>query len=113
EVDTDTLRPLRTVQTPQCRTVEEVTSFLKVSPTHLVKTLLYTTGNNTVAVLIRGAHEANEVKIQRLLRVTDLELATPAVVEHVTGAPVGFAGPIGLKRVRIIADHAVKALRNV
>src|SRR4029079_18509101 len=83
------------------------------SPTHLVKTLLYTTGNNTVAVLIRGDHEANEVKIQRLLRVTDLELATPTVIEHVTGAPVGFAGPIGLKQVRIIADHAVKALRNM
>ena len=49
-----------------------------------------------VAVLIRGDHEANEVKIQRLLRVTDLALADPAVVERVTGAPVGFAGPIGL-----------------
>src|SRR6185295_16554800 len=113
EVDTDTPRPLRTVQTPQCRTVEEVTSFLKVSPTHLVKTLLYSTGNNTVAVLIRGDHEANEVKIRKFLRVTELELAAPTVVEQTTGAPVGYAGPVGLKHVRIIADHAIKALRNV
>src|SRR6266705_6846747 len=44
EVDTETPRPLRTVQTPRCRTVEEVTRFLNVSPTHLVKTLLYSTG---------------------------------------------------------------------
>lgn len=113
EMDTEAHRPLRVVQTPRCRTVEEVTKFLDISPAHLVKTLLYSARTDTVAVLIRGDHEANEVKIQRFLRVTDLELATPAVVEQVTGAPVGFAGPVGLKQVRIIADHAVKALRNV
>ncbi|MFI5225004.1 MAG: proline--tRNA ligase, partial [Nitrospirales bacterium] len=95
DVDTETPRPLRTVHTPLCRTVEEVTRFLNVSPTHLVKTLLYSTGKDTVAVLIRGDHEANEIKIQRLLRVTELELATSAVVEQVTGAPVGFSGPVG------------------
>ena len=93
-VDTDPPRPLRTVQTPRCRTVEEVTRFLNVSPTHLVKTLLYSTGKDTVAVLVRGDHEANEVKIQRLLQVADLALATPTVVEQVTGAPVGCAGPV-------------------
>ena len=113
DMDTEVARPLRSVQTPHCRTVDDVTKFLNASPAHLVKTLLYSTGTDTVAVLIRGDHEANEVKIQRFLRVTDLALADPAVVERVTGAPVGFAGPIGLQHVRIIADHAVKALRNV
>jgi prolyl-tRNA synthetase len=113
EVDAETPLPIRAVQTPGCRTVEEVTGFLKISSKRLVKTLLYSAGNNTVAVLIRGDHEANEVKIRRLLRTASLELATPTVVEQVTGAPVGFAGPVGLKDVRIIADHAVQALRNV
>ncbi len=106
------LRPLRRVNTPGCRTVEEVTKFLKVAPAQLVKTLLYSTGNETVAVLIRGDHDANEIKLKRLLGATNLELAGPALVEKVTGAPVGFAGPLGLK-VRIVADHAVKAARNV
>src|SRR3990167_2787864 len=87
DMDTEAPRPLRAVQTPRCRTVEEVTKFLNVSPAHLVKTLLYSTGKETVALLIRGDHEANEIKIQRLLHVTDLELAAPAVVEQVTGAP--------------------------
>src|SRR6476620_11476776 len=50
DVDTDVPRPLRAVQTPRCRTVEEVTKFLNVSPTHLVKTLLYSTGKDTIAV---------------------------------------------------------------
>jgi prolyl-tRNA synthetase len=113
DVNPETPRPLRTVLTPGCRTVEEVTTFLNVSPARLVKTLLYSTRNATVAVLVRGDHEANEVKIRRLLRVTDLELSTPGVVEHVTGAPIGFAGPVDLKDVRIIADHAIRGLRNV
>jgi prolyl-tRNA synthetase len=106
-------RPLRRVPTPGVRTVEEVTAFLKASPDRLVKTLLYKTPKETVAVLIRGDHAANEVKIKKLLGVPDIELADAATVTSVTGAPVGFAGPIGLRQVRIVADYAVKALHNV
>jgi prolyl-tRNA synthetase len=107
------LRPLRAVSTPNCRTVEEVTRFLKIDPTQLIKTLLYSTGKETVAVLIRGDHEANEIKIKRLLGVTELELAGPATVERITGASVGFAGPVGLKDIRVLADHSIKVARNV
>jgi prolyl-tRNA synthetase len=108
----EALLPLRSVNTPGCRTVEEVTKFLKVDASKLVKTLLYSTGSETVAVLIRGDHDANEIKLKRLLGVTDVELAGPATVEKMTGAPVGFAGPVGLN-VRIVADHAVKASANI
>ena len=108
----EALLPLRSVNTPGCRTVEEVTKFLKVDASKLVKTLLYSTGSETVAVLIRGDHDANEIKLKRLLGVTDVELAGPAIVEKMTGAPVGFAGPVGLN-VRIVADHAVKASANI
>ncbi|HSA64112.1 MAG TPA: proline--tRNA ligase [Nitrospira sp.] len=106
------LRPLQTISTPGCRTVEEVTRFLNIDASQLVKTLLYSTKADTVAVLIRGDHDANEIKLKRLLGVTDIELAGPATVEQVTGAPVGFAGPVGLK-VRIVADHAIKGAKNV
>ncbi|HET9606609.1 MAG TPA: proline--tRNA ligase, partial [Nitrospira sp.] len=112
EESTEAPLPLRSVNTPGCRTVEEVTKFLKVDASKLVKTLLYSTGSETVAVLIRGDHDANEIKLKRLLGVTDLELAGPATVEKVTGAPVGFAGPVGLN-LRIVADHAVKASANI
>ena len=108
----EALLPLRSVNTPGCRTVEEVTKFLKVDASKLVKTLLYSTGSETVAVLIRGDHDANEIKLKRLLGVTDVELAGPATVEKMTGAPVGFAGPVGLN-VRIVADHAVKSSANI
>jgi len=106
------LRPLRKVPTPGARTVEEVCALLKVAPQQLVKTLLYKTPQGPVAVLLRGDHEANEVKVKKLLGLTELELADPATVTAVTGAPVGFAGPVGLRQARILADQAVPAMRN-
>ncbi|SLM48786.1 prolyl-tRNA synthetase [Nitrospira japonica] len=113
EEHVEEFRPLMAVKTPNCRTVEEVTTFLKIEPNRLVKTLLYKAGDQTVAVLVRGDHDANEIKIRRILGVTEVELAGQAVVEKITGAPVGFAGPVGLTGVRVIADHAVKTARNV
>lgn len=113
QIDAEPERPLRTISTPNCRSIEAVTAFLKVPPQRLVKTLLYRSGKETVAVLVRGDHAVNEVKLKKLLGVSEVELADPALVEAVTGAPVGFAGPVGLKHVRILADQAVPALRNV
>ncbi len=104
---------LETVQTPGTKTVEEVCTFLKVSPDRLVKTLLYqTSAGDVIAILIRGDHEANEIKINRFLGTTEIRLASAETVSTVSSAPVGFAGPVGLTDIRIIADHAVKAMRN-
>jgi prolyl-tRNA synthetase len=112
ETDTSPRRALTSVATPQQRTVDEVTRFLKIAPHQLVKTLLYKAGEETIAVLIRGDHEVNEVKLAKLLGVTEVEMATPEKVKEITGAPLGFAGPVGLKNVRILADHAVKGMKN-
>jgi prolyl-tRNA synthetase len=94
------------VHTPQVRTVEEVAAFLKVTPSEIVKTLIYETETGAVAVLIRGDHEVNEVKVKNLLGVTDLILAGIIKVQELTGAEVGFAGPVQLK-LPIYADQAV------
>jgi len=94
------------VPTPNVRTVEEVAAFLKLMPADIVKTLIYETEEGPVAVLIRGDHEVNEVKVKNLLGVTDLILAGLIRVQELTGAEVGFAGPVGLK-LPIYADQAV------
>jgi prolyl-tRNA synthetase len=109
----ETLREKRRVPTPGKKTVEDVTAFLKMPATQLVKTLLYRADGKTVAVLVRGDHDVNEVKLKKALGAAELTMADPAAVEKVTGAPVGFAGPIGLSGVTLIADLAVKALANV
>jgi len=111
ESESGPLKPLAPVATPHRRTVDEVTAFLKVSPRRLVKTLLYTAGQEAVAVLLRGDHDLNEVKLARLLGVNELQLATPETVQDLTGAPPGFTGPVGLK-IRLLADHAIKGMKN-
>jgi prolyl-tRNA synthetase len=105
------LKPLEAIGTPNMRTVEEVTSFLSVSPKQLVKTLIFKADGQVVAVLIRGDHEVNEVKLKNLLSADSVELADPGLVAEVTGAPIGFAGPVGLK-AKMIADNALKKMSN-
>ena len=112
ETDESGLRPLTTVGTPNRRTVEDVTEFLKIAPRQLVKTLLYATDGEDIAVLVRGDHDVNEIKVKRLLGVTEVELASPEKVQARTGAPVGFAGPVGLRGIKILADQAVRTMRN-
>ncbi len=92
--------------TPGVRTVEEVAAFLKIAPKDIVKTLIYETENGPLAILIRGDHEVNEVKVKNLLGVTDLTLAGLIRVQELTGAEAGFAGPVGLE-IPIYADQAV------
>jgi prolyl-tRNA synthetase len=99
----------RLAATPGVRTVEEVAAFLQVQPQDIVKTLIYETDRGPVAVLLRGDHEVNEVKVKNLLGVTDLLLAGPDRVRELTGAEVGFTGPLGLS-IPVYADQAVAAL---
>jgi len=107
----DAMKPLEEVDTPDIKTVEEVTSFLSISPDQLIKTLILYSDGEMVAALVRGDHELNEIKLKNLLGAEQVELADPQNVAEVTGAPMGFAGPVGLK-VRMIADHAIKGMRN-
>jgi prolyl-tRNA synthetase len=105
-------RKMEMVFTPNMKTVEEVTAFLRVGPEKLVKSLLYQADGAVVAALIRGDREINEVKLKNFLRANELVLAPADVVMQVTGAQVGFAGPIGLSKIRIIADPEIKRLCN-
>jgi prolyl-tRNA synthetase len=107
----DNMKPLEEVETPDRKSVEEVTDFLSISPDQLVKTLIFRTNRDTVAVLVRGDHEINEAKLKNLLEIDRMEMADEHLVAETTGAPAGFAGPMGLK-VRIISDYAIKGMRN-
>jgi prolyl-tRNA synthetase len=100
---------LKKVHTPNVGSIEQVSKLLKCRERDMLKTLVYVADGQPVAVLLRGDHEANEGKIRRAVGATKLELALPDVVERTTGAPVGFAGPIGLK-VPVWADADVAAV---
>ncbi len=104
-------KPLQKVLTLNQRTVEEVTQFLHVSASDLVKTLVFETEKGCVAALIRGDHEVSEKKLQSVLGTEQLTLAGERAVEEITRAPKGFAGPVGLS-VPLIADHDVREMVN-
>jgi prolyl-tRNA synthetase len=106
----DTQDAPREVDTPDMRTVEEVAEFLGVSPAHLIKTLVFETDEEFVAVLIRGDLEVNEVKLKNLLDCIHLQLASEQKIEQITGGPQGFSGPVGLKDISIVADLTIMEL---
>jgi prolyl-tRNA synthetase len=105
-------KPLDKVSTPKVKTVEEVTAFLKVPARKLAKTLLYKADDKIVAAMIRGDRQINEVKLKNVLGCLNLEMADAATVEKITGAPVGFAGPVKLTGVTILADEEVARMKN-
>ena len=100
-------KPLTKLDTPNVGSIEQVSKLLKCKPQQMIKTLIYLADGQPVAVLIRGDHEANEGKIRRAIGASKLELAPPEVIAEATGAPVGFAGPVGLK-IAIWADHDIR-----
>jgi prolyl-tRNA synthetase len=104
--------PITEVETPGVTTIEKVSELLKVGPEKLVKTLIYKADGMVVALLLRGDHEANETKLKNFLKCQALELADPKTIETVTGAPVGFSGPVRLNNVRIVADNSVRDMAN-
>lgn len=106
------LNKLTEKETAECRTVEEVTRSLGIPPQKIIKTLLYETENEVIAVLVRGDREVNEIKLLNTLGCLRVDLAGENTILKVTGAARGFSGPVGLKGVKIIADLEVASMAN-
>jgi prolyl-tRNA synthetase len=104
---------LKEVPTPGAKTIEEVSALLKLAATKLVKTLLVDgVDGDVVALLVRGDHELNAVKAQKLPGVlSPLRMASNDTIMRATGVEPGFLGPLGFKG-KIYADHSVLALAD-
>jgi prolyl-tRNA synthetase len=110
-VPEDRTPPVVPVSTPGLHSVEEVAAFLKVAPGRLIKTLLVRSGGQTAAVLLPGDRELNEVKLRKILG-PDAGLADEETVRAATGAPVGFAGPVGLAGAALWADESLRGAQD-
>lgn len=97
--------------TPSVGTIKDLEDNFNIKATDTVKTLIYKADGRFVALMIRGDHEVNEEKVQKLLGAKEFEMASIEEDEEITGARVGFAGPIGLD-VEIIVDNVVSKMRN-
>ena len=127
--------PLAEIETPAVRTIEELTAFLNTTPDRFIKTLIYRAVNVELdlsaapgaaglkrikaasvpayypeawfAVCIRGDLDVNEIKLAAVLKASEVELASDADVVRLSGAPVGFAGPVGLASLPVLTDMSV------
>ena len=106
-------RPMEHVSTPGQKSIEDVATFLGVQNTQVVKTLVLVADGEPVVALIRGDYDLNEIKLKNHLGCAELEMAEDDVVVKVTGAPAGYAGPVGLAaKVKVVADLSLEGMHN-
>ncbi|WP_373233439.1 proline--tRNA ligase [Cohnella sp.] len=94
------------IHTPGVHTIEQLGQHLQISPMDVMKTLIYTADGKPIALLVRGDHEVNEIKVKNALGVDTVALTDEVTTVAVTRASVGFAGPIGLS-IPLLVDEAV------
>lgn len=110
------LLQIEKVSTPVVKTIDELMTFFGVTAHHFAKTLLFKVKEEIIACVIPGDRELNPIKLVNYLGVAehDLEMADEADILAVTGAKVGFAGPVQLKSaIRVIVDERITKMTNL
>lgn len=109
----EALKDLEKVATPEQKTIEEVSAFLQVPASNVIKSLVFNIDEELVVVLARGDHEINDIKLKNALNAGSVELADEASIRQLLGCGVGSIGPVKLPvDVKVVADHAIKSIRN-
>lgn len=103
---------LKEVHTPDIKTIEDLVKFFKCDEDKFLKSIIYLADGKPVVVVVPGSREVNEHKLKNFVNAVELGLASDEVVQQVTGAPFGFAGPVGIKETRVIFDISVKDIVN-
>ncbi|MBV8046651.1 MAG: proline--tRNA ligase [Paludibacterium sp.] len=105
---------MKTVSTPNVKTIAQLVDFLKVDIRQTVKAVVVESDSDEpVLMLVRGDHELNEVKAEKIAGIKKpLTMATPAAIRDAFGAQPGSLGPVGFKG-RVIADRTVAAMADM
>ena len=112
-VNSETFAGLEEVDTPDQKTIEQVSRFLGAEASGFLKSLVYEADSEPILVLIAGDRDVNESKLQAALGASALRLAPDAVVMEVSGVGAGYVGPVGLTgTAKIIADLSVQSRVN-
>lgn len=104
---------LTRVATPESKSIEEVCETLQISPQQTLKTLLvHGTEEPVIALILRGDHELNEIKAEKLEGIrAPLEFAEHEEIRATTGASAGSLGPVGLE-IPTIVDRSAAQLSD-
>ena len=109
--DNEDERNYSKVHTPNAGTIEEITSYLQLPVNKFVKTMIYQIDDKFYACMVNADREINEVKLTKLLKASNVALASEEDVMRITNARVGFAGPVGLE-IPIIMDEDIQGKKN-
>ena len=105
-------RDLEKISTPNCRTIEELVAFLDITPQQTLKTLIVDGDDGPVALVLRGDHDLNTIKAEKLPGVASpLTMSDPETILKATDSAPGYAGPIGLD-IPVMYDHATKRMSD-
>ncbi|WP_286925856.1 MULTISPECIES: proline--tRNA ligase [Lysinibacillus] len=109
----EALKDLEKVATPDQKTIEEVSAFLNIEASNVIKSLVFDVDGELVVVLARGDHEINDIKLKNALEAGSVELASEAAIQDLLSCGVGSIGPVKLPvDVKVVADNAIKSIRN-
>lgn len=103
----------RQVETPGMKTIADVSDYLGLPPSSLIKSLLYVASGEPVLVLMRGDDQLNEHHLERALGSCDLRPANPDEIRHTLGAEPGSIGPVGVQRIRILGDDSLRSCHDM
>jgi prolyl-tRNA synthetase len=103
---------LKIVDTPKVKTINDLVSFFGCSADKFLKSIIYVADGKPVMAVVPGNRDISEHKLKNILSAGELELAPDSVVEKVTSAPVGFAGPVNKFGIMTIFDSSIGSVRN-
>lgn len=107
------LETLKTIETPNEKTIEDLATLLAVPTAELAKTITFVADGRLVAVVTTGDFEVNPVKVQNFLHADALEIAPEATVQEIIGAGFGSLGPVNLPdNVTLLVDERAADLVN-
>lgn len=113
EKRSEALKPLEKIETPNQKTIEEISAFLNVAKESCIKSILFKVDDRFVLTLVRGDHEVNDIKLKNLYGATVVELASAEETKETLKCVPGFVGPINVSNdVEVVADHAIAAVVN-
>ncbi|WP_410511025.1 proline--tRNA ligase [Paenibacillus sp. BR2-3] len=104
--------PLEKFHTPGIRTIGQLEQELGVKPEQIIKTLIYRGNGKIFAVLVRGDHEVNEIKVGKHIGAGEIALADYQSVMQAAGVESGFVGPVGLTIQDVLVDASVAEMAN-
>ena len=108
----DATQSMEKIPTPGIRTIDDLCKMLNVSAAETIKTLIVDGDNGPIALVLRGDHQLNAVKAQKLAGVASpLSMADADTIKQATGSEPGSLGPVGIK-LPVFFDHAVGALSD-